>query len=160
MDLATCCRAIRAECNRQGIDDATRREIMAAKAGVLSQKDLDIAGAKAVLDHLRAASNVKPNEWSFVDKAPQQKRQRLRYIIVLVGKLGIQRGSQKRYVEGIAENMDGTIREFKAGKLTGERPTAVRRPLELCSADELGRIVNALEIHVKRRSGGKADSHE
>lgn len=122
-------------------------------ARVHSASKLDWTGRKRVIEHLDkcgAGRNANHNEWEFVAQAREDRVGRLRYIIVLAGKIGIKRGRQKRYVEGIAENMDTPIRIFKDGQLAGERTNAVRKPLEFCTADELGDIVNALEKQLHR----------
>lgn len=153
-DLPRARRAIRAECHKQGIDDDARRDMMQRLAGVTSSTDLDADGVRKVLDHLHQAAgkaaNQARNEWAWVDGAAADRVKRLRYIIVLVGQLGIQRGKQKRYVEGIAENMDEVVRVWKDGKHAGDRSLAVKKPLEFCTPDELGNIINALEKQVKR----------
>lgn len=153
-DLAAARRAIRAECGKQGIDDEARRAMMQRLAGVGSSTALTADGARAVLDHLRTSGGKtatrRESEWAWVDHAPADRLKRLRYIIVLAGKLGIQRGQQKRYVEGIAENMDSRVRVWKDGKHVGDRSAAVFKPLELCIFDELGNIVQALVLQVAR----------
>lgn len=144
---------IHAAARELGMDRDAYENMLFVLTRQRSCSQLDYTALQRVREHLRkcgAGRASKPNEWSFVDRAAGDRIGRLRYIIVLVGQIGIQRGGQKRYVEGIAENMDATIRVFKDGRYAGERSKAVKKPLEFCTADELGDIVNALEKHRER----------
>lgn len=140
-----------------GMDDATYREILWTVARVRSAKDLDWAGRKTVIDHLKsrgaaigAKPSGKPNEWAFIDWAAPDRQPLLRKICVLARRAGV----GKAYVEGIARNMDGRIRTLDGGEV-GERPARIEKRLEMCDFTELRRIVPALEIHLKRQSGEK-----
>lgn len=131
------------------LDDGTYRDMLWTVARVRSAADLDWAGRKRVLDHLASRGAAiggkrpaKPTEWAFIDRAPEDCRPMLRKICVLCRELGIERGKQKRYVEGIARQMTG----IEAGG-------AVVKPLELCTYSELWRITAALNTHLGRQKG-------
>jgi len=134
-----------------GMDEATYRDMLWAVARVRSAADLDWAGRRRVLDHLAGcgariggkapgARPARPNEWTFIDRAAEDCRPMLRKLCVLCRELGIERGKQKRYVEGIARQMSGL-----------ECGGAVVKPLELCTYSELWRITAALNKHLQRR---------
>lgn len=146
-DLPAMLRAIRAECAKQGIDDDTRRALMQEKSGVSSQRDLDLTGAIAVLDHLRRSGGsaapvaINANEWAWVNKlADKAKSRRLWKIRRLCIEAGIEEGNQIAYAEGIALQMSGAA--ASAGP--------VSTPLRMCDADTLLRIIKALAEHLRR----------
>lgn len=146
--------AIHATVKQLGMDDDTYRDMLWTVARVRSAKDLDFVGRKRVLEHLSAIGGRfrRPqNEWSWIDTAPGNNKARLRYIVVLVGKLGIERGKQVRYVEGIAENMDAEIRSAKADGTRNDKVVNVHKPLQMCDWGELGMIINALLKAVQRK---------
>lgn len=129
-----------------GMDEATYRDMLWTVARVRSAADLDWAGRKSVLDHLASRGAkiggkrpARPNEWAFIDRADAERRPMLRKLCVLCRELGIERGKQKRYIEGIARQM---------GSLGGG---SVVKPLELCTYTELWRIVAALNTHLQRQ---------
>lgn len=129
-----------------GLDEATYRDMLWTVGRVRSAADLDWAGRKRVLDHLAGCGAriggrrpSTPNEWAFIDRADAERQPMLRKLCVLCRELGIERGKQKRYVEGIARQM---------GSLGGG---SVVKPLELCSYTELWRIVAALNTHLQRQ---------
>lgn len=129
-----------------GMDDETYRAMLWTIARVKSAGDLDWAGRKRVLDHFKASgaklggkpNAAKPNEWAFIDRAATDRQPLLRKICVLCRELGIERGRQKKYVEGIA-------RQMQSG--------AVAKPLEFCDASELWCIAAALNKQLQRRKG-------
>jgi len=132
-----------------GMDEDTYRDMLWAVARVRSAADLDWTGRKRVLDHLAGCGAqiggqrpVRPNEWAFIDRAAEDCRPMLRKLCVLCRELGIERGKQKRYVEGIARQMSGL-----------DDGGAVVKPLELCTYSELWRITAALNKHLQRRKG-------
>jgi hypothetical protein len=146
-NLPAMLRAIRAECAKQGIEDDTRRALMMEKAGVSSQRDLNLVGAKAVLDHLRRSGGsttpapTKDNEWDWVNKlVDKAKQRRLWKIRRLCIEAGIGEGKQIAYAEGIALQMSGAA--ASAGP--------VATPLRMCDADTLLRIIKALAEHLRR----------
>lgn len=134
---------IRAECTKQGIDDASRKAMMMRLAGVASSTQLSIKGALAVMDHLRktggATASKTPNEWAFVFCQAADRQTYLRKIYKQAQKLGALQTPPvevmpKVYVEGIASQMAGAT-----------------QPLEFCDPERLHKIVQALEIHLKRQ---------
>lgn len=147
--------AIHIAAQQLGMDDATYRDMLWTIARVRSAKDLDWAGRRRVLEHLRAcgAKAERPKrsagEWAFVDAAAANRQPVLRRIIVFCRDLGIERGKQKAYVEGIARQM-GSIRSYADGVLD-EIPGRVEKPLEFCDLTELRRIAMALQYHQKRQ---------
>lgn len=138
---------IRAECAKQGIDDASRKAMMMRLAGVASSTALNLKGALAVMDHLRktggATASKTPNEWAFnewafVFRQAADRQTYLKKIYKQAQKLGaLQTPSvevmPKGYVEGIASQMAGAT-----------------QPLEFCDPERLHKIVQALEVHLKR----------
>lgn len=141
-----------------GLDDGTYRDMLWTVARVRSAADLDWAGRKRVLDHLASrgakiggkrpstsSGRAGSGEWSFIDKAPEDCRPMLRKICVLCRELGIERGKQKAYAQGIARQMTG----IEAGG-------AVVKPLELCTYSELWRITAALNKHLQRQKAKHA----
>lgn len=136
--------AIHIAAQQLGMDDATYRDMLWTIARVRSAKDLDWAGRRAVLDHLRAcgAKAERPSrpshEWSWVDAAAANKRPLLRKIIVLCRELGLERGRQMRYCEGVARRQHGN-----------------ERHLQMMDASELWRIVCALERTLRYRTPGE-----
>lgn len=107
-----------------GLDDETYRNMLWTVARVKSSADLDDAGRKQVLEHMKARgfkAPTKPDVTSI--KRP------------LIGKIGALLADMKlswAYAEGIAKQMHG------------------RDKLEWCTAQELRGIVTAL---VKRQQG-------
>lgn len=94
------------------------------------------------------------NEWAFVWSAPAGHQPLLRYIIVLVGKLGIAHGAQVEYVERFARTMNHPAHFIGSG--VGDvrvRAINVSKPLPQCDAAELGYIARALEKVVKSYGG-------
>lgn len=143
-------RSIRGECKKHGIDDATRKTIMLSQAGVNSSTKLELGGALKVLDYLletygmQARPSRKGNEWSFVDSAAEDRQPVLRRIIVFCRDLGVARGGQVAYVEGIARQMAG----LKPGMGN------VDKPLAMCSREELRNIAFALDKQQSRMAQG------
>lgn len=134
---------IRAECAKQGIDDASRKAMMMRLAGVASSTELNLKGALAVMDHLRktggAGASKTPNEWAFVFRQAPDRQVYLRKIYKQAEKLGALQSPpvavmNKAYVEGITEQMRGTD-----------------QPLEFCDAEQLRKVMLALEIHLNRK---------
>lgn len=135
-----------------GMDEDTYRDMLWTVARVRSAADLDWTGRKRVLDHLAGCgariggkATARPNranEWAFIDRAAEDCRPMLRKLCVLCRELGIERGKQVRYVEGVARQMSGI-----------EDGGAVVKPLAMCSYTELWRITAALNKHLQRQKG-------
>jgi len=132
---------IRAECAKQGIDDDARKAMMMRLAGVASSTALNLKGALAVMDHLRktgGATASTPNEWAFVFRQAADRQTYLKKIYKQAQKLGALQTPPvevmpKAYMEGIAARMAGAT-----------------QPMEFCDPERLHKIVQALEVHLKR----------
>lgn len=136
-----------------GMTDDAWRAYLQGEFGVASSTQLSFGCLERAVAHLRrlgfkpvgAGSAARaPHEWSWVDTAPEDRRRLLRKLIMLAGPKGanIRHGGQVRYIEGIARQMAGL------GKGAGP----VVKPLPMCDAGELWRIVAALTTHLNRRS--------
>lgn len=133
--------------------DEQYRDILWSVGRVRSAKDLDWAGRQRVLDHFRACG-WKPvakagkvarlsGEWTFVFRMPPEHQIHLRKIYRLCQAIGARQTPPvavmpKAWAEGALTQMRG-----HAGADVGNR-------LEMADADELHRLVQALEIHRKR----------
>lgn len=150
--LAASLRAIRGACKEYALDDDTRKAIMKKVVGqhIQSSTQLTLGEANRVLDYLYQTYGKKPttttNEWSFVDTAPADRQPVLRRIIVFCRDLGITRGCQVAYVEGIARQM--------AGLNPGQ--AKIEKPLPMCDLAELRKIATALDYQQNRKSKARA----
>ena len=114
--------------------DSEYRSMLWALGRVRSAKDLDFAGRKAVLDHLKSrgafhGEHRRPNpEWGWIDRASEDRRPMLKKIIMLA-KSG---GYGKRYVDGTCAHMFGIER------------------LEMMAPDQLHALIAALMKHQAR----------
>jgi hypothetical protein len=92
--------AIHATAKQIGMADDTYRDMLWTVARVRSAKDLDFAGRRRVLDHLRAVGGkfVRPNEWAFVEAAPKDRQPLLWKIRAVCKAIGV----KKTYAEGVA----------------------------------------------------------
>lgn len=121
------------------MDDDTYRAMLMGVAGVDSASKLDYNGMTRVLKHLRSSgftvNTVGKNEWAFVFGMPQGRQVYAKKIYRLAQKLGENgQPKSKAYIEGIASQMAGAT-----------------KPLQFCDEDDLRKIVQALEVHIKRR---------
>lgn len=137
-------RAIRGECSKQGLDDATRRDLIErfAGPGKRSQKDLDVTTAEQLLDHL----HHKINEWSFVFRLPAERQMLGKKIYRCAEKIGAAqlppvKVMSKSWVEGIARQALGLNHPDIAKK--------VAKPLETCDGRELLLVIQILESWAK-----------
>jgi len=111
-----------------------------AKARVKSSAELDFAGRRAVIDHLKACGfkqQGKPREWDWVNKAAADRRALLWKIRRCCIEIGIEAGKQKNYAEGVAR-----------------RQHHIDRKLEMMDEGELWMLAAALE-HTRRSKAGK-----
>lgn len=118
-----------------GMDDACYRDMLFALARVRSAADLDFAGRRRVIEHLRAsgfkANARRPNpQWAWVDRAAADRQPLLRKIIMQLKSAG----RAKQYADGVCRRMFNVER------------------LEFCAADQLHKIVSALQFDAGRRS--------
>ena len=131
-------RAVHAACRAQGIDEETRKALQLQVTGKASLKDMSALDLSDVLDYLnRHARGEQPGaEWRFVFKLPPERKAMAAKVYRLAEKLGAARGvgiMSKRYIEGIAEQMLGAD-----------------TVLQFCDASTLHKVVQALEVHLKR----------
>jgi hypothetical protein len=124
-----------------GLDDDARRELVRHVTGETSTRNLSSAQWSALVSHLNKITGRPENEWSWVDQAVDGRKPMLRKIIVLCRELGIERGHQMAYVEGVARQMAGH----------GGLGKAIDTPLRMCGQSDLWRIIAALEIHLRRQ---------
>ncbi len=119
-----------------GMTDDGYRDMLWTVARVRSAADLDWAGRKAVLDHLkacgfkaRAPKATRPTGWEWVNRAAADRQAMLRKIAVMLKAAG----RDKAYVDAIARRM------FSVDLV------------EFCKPDQLHRIVSSLEFDRRRR---------
>lgn len=134
-----------------GMADDAWRAYLQREFKVTSSTQLSVPRLERALGHLRrlgfkpvGAGPTKtrpPHEWTFVDTAVQARRPLLRKLIMLAGGLGITKGRQVAYIEGIARQMSGTA--ASAGPVV--------KPLPMCDEHDLWRIVQAVAVHLKRK---------
>jgi phage gp16-like protein len=134
-------KAIHAACRKLGIDGDQRHEIQLRITGKSSLSDMSIVDIGRVLSHLNGLAGPVPskvNEWSFVFRMAADRQRYGRKIFRLaerVGKLMTPPVSiaSKAYIEGITAQMRGTT-----------------QPLEFCDPSQLHKVVQSLEVYVKR----------
>ena len=119
------------------LDDDTYRDLLWAIGRVRSAGDLDYAGRRRVLDHLRKCGfkalvkRAKPaSGWEWVNNAAADKQPMLRKIAVILRDAG--RG--REYVDAMAKRM-----------------FAVER-IEFCTPNQLHDLVSALVYDQRRRA--------
>lgn len=148
--------AIRATRHKAGpgfLCDESYRDILQRAAGVSSSTEIrTLAQADAVLNEFRrlglcSGAPAKPkgdkaaNEWAFVFRLSPDRQSYAKKIYRLAEKIGARQQPpvsvmSKAYIEGIARQMRGC-----------------EQPLEFCHPEQLHKIVQALEINVKRHGG-------
>lgn len=136
-------RAVHATCRKLGIDDDARKAIQLQRTGKASLTDMAVWELDLVIGHLRQIENGgKPdNEWAFVFKLRPERQPSAKKIFRLAQTIG---GMQKppvpvmskAYIEGIVEQMMGAD-----------------TVLEFCDPSQLHKVVQALEVFVKRHGG-------
>lgn len=135
-------RAVHAACRAQGIDEETRKVIQLQVTGKASLKDMSALDLSDLLNHLnKRASGKAVNEWSFVFKLAPDRRAYGKKIYRLAERIGALQSPpvpvmSKAYIEGISSRMTGTD-----------------HPLQFCDCEQLHKIVQALEVYVKRHGG-------
>lgn len=135
-------RAVHAACRAQGIDDDTRKAIQVQVTGKASLKDMSALDLSDLLNHLnKRAKGKQGNEWSFVFKLSAERQSYAKKIYRLAERIGAMQSPavpvmSKAYIEGVAGQMRGCD-----------------QPLEFCDASQLHKIVQALEVFVKRHGG-------
>lgn len=135
-------RAIHAACRAKGIDDDARRDLQQSLTGKASLSEMSFAEVSRVLDHLNKGDSDKAgNEWAFVFQLASERRAYGKKIYRLAERIGALQSPPvpvmtKAYIEGISSRMTGTD-----------------HPLQFCDCEQLHKIVQALEVYVKRHGG-------
>lgn len=115
----------------QGWDDDAYRDILEARTGQRSASDLtdiELARVVAALGEQKPRTGPADNEWAWVNKAATAKRAILWKIRRVTINLGIKRGQQVAYAEGVAARIAGC-----------------ERHLQMMDADELWLLIGPLE---------------
>ena len=134
-------RAIFAACRARGIDEETRHALQRTATGKNSLSEMSVSELTRVLDRLNggaAPATPRRSEWAFVFRLPEDRQRLARKLYRLAERIGPRQSpalqvATKAYVEGIARQMVGA-----------------ETVLEFCSAELLHKVVQALEIHLKR----------
>lgn len=135
-------KAINAVCGKLKIGTEERRALQLQITGKQSLTAMVLPELDDVLSHLNRVANGKPvNEWSFVFRLSAERQSYAKKIYRLAEKIGAMQSPRvgvmsKAYIEGIARQMRGCD-----------------QPLEFCDAEQLHKIVQALEVFVKRHGG-------
>ena len=121
-----------------GLDDDTYRDMLWSIGRVRSAGDLDFAGRRKVLEHLRSrgfkTDFKKPRPatgWEWVNNAAGEKQPMLRKIAVMLRDAD----RSKEYVDGMAKKMCHVER------------------IEFCTPKQLHDVVSALVRDQQRRAG-------
>jgi phage gp16-like protein len=133
-------RAINTVCGKLGISREERRAIQLSNTGKNSLTEMSLPELDDVLSHFNriAKGNNPGNEWRFVFKLSLARQIYGRKIYRLAERIGALQQPpvaimSKAYIEGVASQMRGCD-----------------QPLEFCDAEQLHKIVQALEVFVKR----------
>lgn len=134
-------RAINAICGKLKIGTDERHDIQLSTTGKSSLTAMTVSELNDVLSHLNRIASGQKNEWSFVFRLPVERQSMGKKIFRLAEAIGaLQKPAvkvmSKAYIEGIARQMKGCD-----------------SPLEFCDCEQLHKIVQALEVHVKRHGG-------
>ena len=139
-------RTVHAICGKNGLNlsDDERREIQLSVTGVGSLADMSLAQLDDVVQHLRRLQQRgagAEHEWRFVFRLAPDRQPHAQKIFRIAERLGKLQKSpvpvmSKAYIEGIASQMAGA-----------------ETRLEFCDAERLHKIVQALEVYVKRHGG-------
>ena len=124
----------------QGWGDDEYRDILEARTGQRSAADLDDAALARVVAALggqkSAPATRRENEWAWVNDAVPEKRAFLWKIRRDCINLGIKRGGQVAYAEGVAARVFGA-----------------ERHLRMMSATELWKLIGPLERSARHKEG-------
>lgn len=122
---------------RLGMDSDDRHALYAALELPASASDFTDGDWRRVVNHLNKITGE--DEWAWVNAATEAKRPALWKIRRLVMELGIRRGAQVAYAEGIAKRISGH-----------------ERHLRMMDADELQALIGPLNRTLAaRRAGGE-----
>jgi len=111
------------------LDDESYRAMLWTIARVESAKDLDAAGRRAVLDHLRSRG-FKPRKKARTTPSYSRKA-----LVKKIQALMLSHGFSDDYIDGMARKM------FQVDRY------------EWCEPGQLWRLVAALNYHIKRQEG-------
>lgn len=133
-------KAIHAACRAQGIDADARRALQMQLTGKDSLSKMSLAEISRVLDHLNRG-RADPGEWLFVFKMKEDRQRHAKKIYRLAQRVGAVMEppmpvASRAYIEGITKQMRGTD-----------------HPLPFCDAEQLHKVVQALEVYLKRHGG-------
>lgn len=121
-----------------GMAEETYRNLLWTLGRVRSAADLDYAGRRRVLEHMKACGfeprppkpeRPKDPAWAWVNNAAPDRQAMLRKIAVMLKSAG----REKVYADGIAKQMFGVDL------------------IEFCAPDQLHRVVAAMEFDRRRR---------
>lgn len=134
-------RAINTACGKLKIGTEERRALQLQITGKQSLTEMVLHELDDVLSHLNRIANSKGNEWAFVFKLSVIRQSYAKKIYRLAERIGAMQSPRvgvmsKAYIEGIARQMRGCD-----------------QPLEFCDAEQLHKIVQSLEVYVKRHGG-------
>lgn len=123
-----------------GLDDETYRDMLFTVARVRSAADLDHAGRQAVLEHLRNRGFARPVTGTNARPAPAAGH----------GKKPSVPADRQALVNKLEAQLADSARPWNYARAMAERMFRVQ--LEWCSADQLRRLVAALEYDRQWRS--------
>lgn len=146
-------KAINTACGKLGISRDERHALQLQITGRQSLTEMHLPELDNVLSHLnRIANTTKANagtrgavkvgdEWKFVFRLPLERQSYAKKIYRLAEKIGAMQQPpvpvmSKEYIEGISRQMRGCD-----------------QPLEFCDPEQLHKIVQALEVFIKRHGG-------
>jgi phage gp16-like protein len=136
-------KAINTACGKLGIGRDERHALQLQVVGKASLTEMALPELDDVLSHLnRIGKGSKPeDEWKFVFRLALERQRYAKKIYRLAERIGALQTPRvgvmsKAYVEGIARQMRGCD-----------------QPLEFCDCEQLHKIVQALEVFVKRHGG-------
>lgn len=142
-------RTVHAICGKKGLGltDDERRAIQLAVTGLASISDMTLPQLDDLVRHLRKIQNASKavggakDEWRFVFSLVPERQALGRKIYRLAERIGAMQTPpvaviSKAYVEGVTQQMRGT-----------------EQPLEFCDPAQLRKVVQALEVYLKRHGG-------
>lgn len=133
-------KAVHAACRAAGIDADTRRDLQLAVTGKASLSDMTLGEVSLVLDRLNGRGSPA-DEWKFVFRLAAERQSYGKKIYRLAQRVGALQTppaeiASKAYIEGVTRQMRGTD-----------------QPLEFCDCDQLYKVIQALEVYLKRHGG-------
>ena len=141
-------KAINAACGKLKIGKEERHALQLQITGKTSLTEMALPELDDVLSHLnRIARGTDPaDEWKFVFRLVSSRQTHAKKIYRLAERIGKLQTPpvgvmSKAYIEGIARQMRGCD-----------------QPLEFCDPEQLHKIVQALEIYVKRHGAASTGS--